>query len=358
MILHEGPLPLAPARDTLDSIGALEQIRERLRQALERAAAPFSDIAKLTRPAFRLASRFLPPALGMARTASSALVSGKATRELIELAADGAEAARKIMRRVEPPAVEIDGFGEDPSLLSRVEPGLDFLYERYFRVEVSGAEHVPRGACLVVCNHSGALPLDGLMVRAMLRRECLRPDARWLLEDTFSHAPFLGVWLSRLGAVRACPENAERLLAQGVALAVFPEGLLGISKPIGQRYQLQRFGRGGFVKLAMRTRTPVVPVAIVGAEEASPLLAKIRLRAMGLPYLPVTPTFPLLGPLGLLPLPTKWKISVLPVIDLGQHGAQGAEDPALVARCSAEIRDDLQRELERLTSERRSLFRG
>lgn len=298
----------------------------------QRMIVAAAEAVQAARPAFALAERLLPPA----RAALSSVMTGEAARDLASAAAAAGEAARRAVTRVEPGVLEVDPFGEDPALLSRVEPLLDFLHERYFRIQVFGAEHIGSGPCIVVANHSGALPLDGLMLRTVLRRDCGRPDARWLVEDALFHAPFVGTWLSRLGAIRACPENAERLLEQGVALAVFPEGVLGISKPLARRYQLQRFGRGGFVKLALRMGVPIVPVAVVGAEEASPLLAKIPLRSLGLPYLPLTPP----------PLPIPWKVSFLEPVHLPR--GRDAEQPELVAHHTAQIRQDIQHEVNRL----------
>lgn len=298
-------------------------------------------------PRLQAAVRLLPPAVGAARHAMAVVMSGDAARELISTAAEAGDAARRVITRVEPDTYDFDDFGEDPALNSRLEPFFDFLHDRYFRVETFGTENVPAGACILVCNHSGALPLDGPMVKTALRKECRRNDARWLVEDAIYHAPFLGVFLNRIGAVRACPDNAQRLLAQGVAVSVFPEGILGTGKRIDRRYQLQRFGRGGFVKLAMRTGVPIVPVAIVGAEEATPLLGKIPASMLGVPYVPVT--LP-------LPLPTKWTISFLPPVDVSAHGAAGAEDLALVADYTARVREAIQNELNGRLEQRTSLF--
>jgi 1-acyl-sn-glycerol-3-phosphate acyltransferase len=320
------------------ALAAGNSVAQRASQALhelplaQRMIVAAADAVQAARPAFALAERLLPPARAML----SSVMSGEAARELASAAAAAGEAARRAVTRVEPGVLEVDPFGEDPALLSRVEPLLDFLHEHYFRIQVFGAEHVGSGPCVLVANHSGALPLDGLMLRTVLRRDCGRPDARWLVEDALFHAPFVGIWLSRLGAIRACPENAERLLEQGVALAVFPEGVLGISKPLARRYQLQRFGRGGFVKLALRTGAPIVPAAVVGAEEASPLLAKIPLRSLGLPYLPLTPP----------PLPIPWKISFLEPVHL-PRGSE-AEQPEFIAHHTAQIRQAIQHEVNRL----------
>ncbi|HEX8795906.1 MAG TPA: lysophospholipid acyltransferase family protein [Polyangiaceae bacterium] len=257
---------------------------------------------------------------------------------------------------------EVDEFGHDPVYEGKVRPFFDFLYERYFRVEAHGVERVPpEGRCLLVANHSGTLPFDGMMLRMAVHKEHPQHrDVRWLAEDLIFHFPFLGSFSNRVGAVRACQENAERLLDSGALVAVFPEGMKGIGKLYKDRYRLQRFGRGGFVKLCLRTRTPIVPVAILGGEETNPMIAKVEYltRAFGIPYLPVTPTFPLLGPVGLLPAPTKWKLFFGEPLDLAGYGAESAEDEILVGRITEEVRAAIQAMLDHAVSERRSVWFG
>jgi 1-acyl-sn-glycerol-3-phosphate acyltransferase len=241
---------------------------------------------------------------------------------------------------------QVDDFGLDPTYEARVQPLLDALYERYFRVQIDGAQHVPQeGGAVLVCNHSGTLPWDGVMLKTALRHA--RPERRalrWLTDDFVFHSPFLGAWLNRIGAVRACPENAERLLERGELLAVFPEGVKGIGKPYRERYQLQRFGRGGHVKLALRKGVPLIPVAIVGAEETYPLLYKVRAvsKLLGVPFLPITPLFPWLGPIGLVPLPSRWRI----VIGEPMHELDGfdkrAEDTVLINELNEQVRGKVQ----------------
>ncbi len=272
-------------------------------------------------------------------------------------------------------AEEVDEFGHDPAVEARYLKAIDFLYDVYFRVSTIGAEHIPsRGRCLVVANHSGGpLPYDGLMLRAAVRREHEKaaslspaqregtwPELRWLAEDFIYYLPFVGAMMNRLGAVRACQENAERLLAKGSLVAVFPEGAKGIGKLYKERYRLQRFGRGGFIRLALRTRTPVVPAAIVGAEEANPLFYRVEglAKALGVPYLPITPTFPALGPLGLLPAPTKWKIIFGEPISFDAHGPEAAEDDLLVGRLAEQVRATIQSMVDVTVSGRRSIWFG
>jgi 1-acyl-sn-glycerol-3-phosphate acyltransferase len=257
---------------------------------------------------------------------------------------------------------EVDEFGYDPVYEQKVLPLFELLYSKYFRVEVHGAERIPsEGRCVLVANHSGTLPFDGMMLRLAVRHE--HPQhrgVRWLAEDGIFHLPFLGSFTNRLGAVRACPENAERLLDHEALVAVFPEGMKGIGKLFRERYRLQRFGRGGFVKLCLRTGTPMVPVAILGGEETNPMLARVEYltRALGLPYFPVTPTFPLLGPIGLLPAPTKWKIFFGEPIDLSGHGAESADDEILVGRLTEQVRSAIQAMLDHAVDQRRSVWFG
>ncbi|MCC6649459.1 MAG: acyltransferase family protein [Polyangiaceae bacterium] len=257
---------------------------------------------------------------------------------------------------------EVDEFGLDPIYERSLLPALDFLHNKWFRTEVEGVQHVPsEGRAILVCNHSGVMPTDGLMLRTALRlAHPAARELRWLTEDFITHLPFVGAFMTRMGAVRACQENATRLLKKEQLVAVFPEGVKGIGKLYRDRYQLQRFGRGGFVRLAMRMRAPVVPCAIVGAEESSPMLARIEgfSRSLGLPYVPITPTFPLLGPVGLLPAPTKWRIRFGAPIELGGEGDDAADDLVLVGRASERARAAVQGMLDELVGARRSVFFG
>jgi 1-acyl-sn-glycerol-3-phosphate acyltransferase len=187
------------------------------------------------------------------------------------------------------------------------------------------------------------------VLQQALSRE--RPDlqeARWLAEDQVFHAPMLGTLMNRLGAVRACPENALRLLDELRPVIVFPEGIQGLSKPFAQRYQLKRFGRGGFVKLALRTGAPIVPVAIVGAEETVPLFGKLPASFLGIPYLPVTPP----------PLPARWIIRFGDPISMGDLPPEAAEDLSQVQRLTERTRESIQGMLQALLKDRRSVFAG
>jgi 1-acyl-sn-glycerol-3-phosphate acyltransferase len=251
----------------------------------------------------------------------------------------------------------VDDFGRDPRATARWEWLFEFLYSRWFRVEASGLEHIPaHGRALLVANHAGTLPYDSAMVMHAVRRDHpARRDVRPLVEDTVFHLPFLGPIMNRIGGVRADPANAERLLEHDELVAVFPEGEKGMGKLWKDRYRLQRFGRGGFVKLALRTGAPIIPVAVVGAEEAAPMLGKVTWFAknIGIPWIPVTPTFPWLGPAGLLPLPSKWFVQFGAPIELS-HGPEAASDRLLVNRLADQIRTQIQQMIDGLLGKRRS----
>jgi 1-acyl-sn-glycerol-3-phosphate acyltransferase len=239
-------------------------------------------------------------------------------------------------------SVELDVYGGDEKLQAALAPLADFLYTRWFRVTVEGAEHVPSGGALLVANHAGALPIDGPVLKEVLRRS--RPDLpgpRWLVEDQVFYAPLLGTLLNRLGAVRASPENATRLLAEGRPVCVFPEGIQGIGKPFRERYRLKRFGRGGFVKLALKTGVPILPVAIVGGEESLPLLAKLPAGFLGMPYLPLTP----LGP---IPLPARWSVRIGPPIELPGGASDGTAALAVVESLVERTRRHIEEMLQEL----------
>jgi 1-acyl-sn-glycerol-3-phosphate acyltransferase len=257
---------------------------------------------------------------------------------------------------------DVDEFGYDRRFTETIRPFFEFLYAIWWRVETTGVEHVPaQGAALLVANHSGILPYDGMMVNLAVRHEHpARRECRMLALDMFALLPFLAPLLARLGAVRANPENGERLLRRGDLVGVFPEGVKGVGKKYRDRYQLARFGRGGFVRLALRTGAPIVPCAVVGAEEIHPRIGSLNWlgRPLGLPYLPITPTFPLLGLLGLVPLPTRWSIEFADAIPMDVYGRDAADDPILVNRLSEEVRGTIQRMVDGRLARRRSVFFG
>jgi 1-acyl-sn-glycerol-3-phosphate acyltransferase len=234
------------------------------------------------------------------------------------------------------------------------------LYSTWFRVETRGLENIPdTGGALVVANHSGTLPLDAIMTCVALHdhhpaRRPLRPLGADLLFDT----PFLGSLARKYGATLACVPDAERLLRAGEVVGVWPEGYKGLGKLFRDRYKLQRFGRGGFVAAALRSGAPIVPTTIVGAEETYPMLGNLGplARTLGLPYLPVTPTFPWLGPLGLIPLPSKWIIEFGTPIPTDDQPPGAADDPMVVFDLADRVRESIQQTLYRVLMQRRSMF--
>ncbi|MDQ1304519.1 MAG: hypothetical protein QG671_346 [Actinomycetota bacterium] len=257
---------------------------------------------------------------------------------------------------------EVDDFGYDPELLDRVIMApFRPLYSRYFRVETRGLENVPDiGGGLVVANHSGTVALDAVMTKlALLDHHPAHRSLRMLGANLVFSTPFVGEIARKSGDTLACAPDAERLLADGELVGVWPEGYKGIGKPYSERYKLQRFGRGGFVAAALRTKTPIIPCAIVGAEEIYPIIAKSRLlaRFFGVPYFPLTPTFPWLGPLGLVPFPSKWIIEFGEPIYTDDYPDSAADDPMLVFNLTDQVRENIQQTLYRLLVQRRSVFR-
>ena len=254
-----------------------------------------------------------------------------------------------------------DRFGRDAMLLKNFEPIAKFLSQRYFRTQVTGIENIPKnGPCLLVANHSGSLPIDGLMLMsALLTAMPNRRPIRFLTEDFVQTIPFVSTWLKRLGAVRASQENALGLLKDGEVVAAFPEGLKGYAKPPAQWYRVQRLGRGGIVHLSLQAKVPILPCAIVGAEEATPSLRRLEAmeRLFGLPYFPITPAFPWLGPVGLLPAPTRLSIDIGPAFLTGHETAR-PEDPLYVANLTETLRTTLQQRLDRLVAKRKSTWFG
>jgi 1-acyl-sn-glycerol-3-phosphate acyltransferase len=277
--------------------------------------------------------------------AGGAEMPGALAEATAALPADAREALEHGLRRLEGDYTE-DEWGFDEGFTEAVFPLLEFLYDRWWRVQTTGVHHVPsHGRALLVANHAGILPWDGTMMGVGLMREHPLPRyPRFLVLDWAFALPYASVALRKVGGVPASPYNAIRLLEHDDLVAVFPEGVKGAGKDFKDRYRLQRFGRGGFVEIALRTGAPIVPVAVVGSEEIYPKIGESRLlaRAMGAPYFPITPTFPALGPLGVIPLPSKWRIEYLEPIDLSSYGPDAAADRALLFEISERVRDRIQ----------------
>ncbi|MFD7122310.1 lysophospholipid acyltransferase family protein [Streptomyces sp. NPDC059922] len=294
----------------------------------------------------------LEPESGAGAGAESAPVSGWERRLAGGLA---------FLRRRVTGEYDIDEFGYDQELTDQVLMSLIRpLYENYFRVEVKGIENIPsEGGALVVANHSGTLPLDGLMMQVAVRdNHPADRHLRLLAADLVFMLPVVNELARKAGHTLACAEDAEILLQRGEVVGVMPEGFKGLGKPFGDRYKLQRFGRGGFVSTALRAGVPIVPCSIVGAEEIYPMIGNSRTlaRLLGVPYFPITPTFPWLGPLGMLPLPTKWTIRFGEPIPTDGYPPEAAEDPMLMFNLTDQVREQIQHSLYKLLVQRRSVF--
>lgn len=282
-----------------------------------------------------------------------------------ELAA--AEAGLNDLRDLLPAAEDgrsLDDWGRSENFVSLIEPLLNFYYRYWFRVEAEGIENIPRDSgALLVSNHSGALPPDGPMIMQAIRNELPSPRPLYMLgEHWFKGFPGVSMIVNKMGLVPAHRDNAQRLLKdEGRLAVVFPEGQKGSRKVYWQRYRLRRFGRGGFVRTAIRAQVPIVPIALVGGEEAMPIFAHLRLlqKLSGLIYFPITPTFPLFGlAAGLMYMPAKFRIRFLEPIDMSEYSPETASDPAEVQEISERIRTAIQIELDRMVGERRSVWTG
>src|SRR3954471_3153493 len=272
-------------------------------------------------------------------------------------------------RRAYLPAIEPERQVTDWGRSERVEGAMDkalytFLYHYWFRVEVEGMEHVPStGGALLVSNHAGALPPAAPMIAKAIKEEHPRPRPLHLtVEHFFKGYPGLSMLIAKIGGVPAHPANVHRLLKDEEQLVlVFPEGRKGTEKLYKDRYRLRRFGRGGFVEAAMRAKAPIVPVAVVGAEEAAPIFAHLGplAKLTGLTYFPITPTFPHFGLLGMAGyLPAKFKIRFLPPVRTDDMGDAPWEDAGLVQTVAEDIRSLIQDELYGMLAKRRSIWLG
>ena len=266
------------------------------------------------------------------------------------------------------PAIEPDRRISDWGRSERIEGIVDrtlveFLYHYWFRCEVEGIEHVPpTGGALLVANHGGALPPDASMIAKAIKEEHSRPRPLHLtVEHFFKGYPFLSMFVTKIGGVPAHPANVHRLLHDEQQLVlVFPEGAKGTEKLFKDRYKLRRFGRGGFVEAAARAGVPIVPVAVVGAEEAMPTIAQVGLlkRLTGLIYFPITPLFPHLGLLGAAYLPAKFRIRFLPPVRTDRLAGEALDDRGLLQEIADEIRGRIQDEVLDIIGDRRSVWLG
>ena len=253
-----------------------------------------------------------------------------------------------------------DEFGFDQEFTERLQGFALWVFRNYWRVEVEGVDNVPaRGRALLVANHAGIIPYDGAMIRTAILAEHPQPrHARMLVVDWAFAMPFTNMLLLKTGNVLAHPDNATTLLERDELVGVFPEGVKGAAKRYRDRYRVKRLGRGGFVQVALRTGSPIIPVAVVGSEEIHPVMFDLQslARLVGLPTIPITPTFPWLGLAGLIPLPSKWFIAFGKPIDVSHYGPDAASDARLVLELSEEVRSWIQSTLHRLLAQRRTIF--
>jgi len=277
-----------------------------------------------------------------------------------ELVHEVSKKAEKYIKKGKDHYYDIDEFGMDPLLIDSLRPFFQFFYENYWKVDVVGIKNIPaKSKALIVSNHSGAIPFDGIMLNmAVFNEHPKSRDLRFLVEDFVYHFPFLGTFIQRTGGIRACPENAEKLLKVNNLVAVFPEGIKGIGKLYKERYKLHRFGRNGYVKIAIKAQSKIIPTAIIGAEETYPVLAKSTFlsKPFGIPYFPITPTFPLFGPLGAIPLPSKWIILFGKPIDCSQYKKSDANNNLLAYKINQRVRRSIKKMIADGLSKRESVY--
>ncbi|HSL83011.1 MAG TPA: 1-acyl-sn-glycerol-3-phosphate acyltransferase [Thermoanaerobaculia bacterium] len=289
--------------------------------------------------------------------------SGERARRVLGFAPrrTSAEAALAFRGDAPPtPAPAFDDFGMDPAYIARYGRHLfRFLHDAWWRVEVRGLEHVPReGRAVLTGVHRGFMPFDGVMALHLLVRETGRYP-RFLIHPTLVKFPFLAGFMTRLGGVPACRENADRILAAEGMVGVFPEGIRGAFTPYRRAYRLGKFGRDEYVRMALRNRAPIVPFVTVGSAEIFPIVARLDWgwwkRFSEWPYFPIAPPFPLLP----VPLPSKWHTRFLEPLDVGaEHGPEAADDPDVVRSISREVRRRMTEALQAMLARRRSVFYG
>ena len=258
------------------------------------------------------------------------------------------------------PDYTVDEFGFDPQFTESFLPAFQSLYRDYWRIETTGIQHVPAtGRALLVSNHAGVLPWDGTMIKTAVFSEHPHPrHVRALVASTFMGMPMLSWFLRRTGQTVGHPDDTRRLLERDELVLVFPEGVRGTGKKFKERYRLRRFGRGGFVAIAIRAGAPIIPISVVGSEEIYPMVSDVPAVAklLGLPYFPITPFWPWLGPLGMIPLPSKWRIQFHAPIHVEEHPTEAADDQHLVMALADKVRDTIQQGIYENLKLRRGVF--
>jgi 1-acyl-sn-glycerol-3-phosphate acyltransferase len=335
--------------------GELE--RRRVDSDLEPARAAPVDIESLSSLLRDLPGLATLAANGLRRVAGTRPVDlASATRALTGFLTSHAALAERTRHG----RMAVDEFGFDREWTQALVPISAWIYRNWWRVRTVGIENVPAGGrALLVANHAGVVPYDGAMVRTAILLEHDHPrHARALVLDGLFSMPGASWLMRRTGNTLADTTDARPLLDSDELVLVFPEGTKGTGKPYADRYRLRRFGRGGFVEAALRTSSPIIPISIVGSEELHPNLAEIPAlaRLLRLPYTPVTPTFPWLGPAGLIPLPTSWIIEFHPALELSEDERDAAGDPASMLTIADRVRDVIQAGVYRNLQRRQSVF--
>jgi 1-acyl-sn-glycerol-3-phosphate acyltransferase len=343
-----------PRRTTENAQTVDQTVGEPIDEPVDSAEIPVAEVRRPTTTRERSPLADLSPAelLGSLQSAAAQVLGDDWEPQLARFLA--------FLRRRLTGDYEVDEYGFDPEVAERLLlAALKPLATTWFRIEARGLVNLPaEGGALVVSNHSGTLPMDGLMTMFTIHEETgrfLRP----LGADLVFRMPVVSSLARKGGATLACNEDAERMLAGGELVGVWPEGFKGIGKPFSERYKLQRFGRGGFVAAALRTGVPIVPLSVVGAEEIYPLVGNIPAlaRLLGIPYVPITPFFPWLGPLGMVPLPSKWLMEFGEPIRTDEYDPGAADDPMLVFNVTDQVRETIQQSLYSLLMERGSVWR-
>ena len=258
------------------------------------------------------------------------------------------------------PNYVVDDFGFDPEWTESLLSVFRVLYRDYWRVDTTGVENVPAtGRALLVSNHAGVLPWDGTMIKTAVFAEHSHPrHVRALVASLFMSMPVMSWFLRRTGQAVGHPDDTRRLLEREELVLVFPEGVRGTGKSYKDRYRLRRFGRGGFVSTAIRSRAPIIPISVVGSEEIYPMVADLApvARFLGMPYFPVTPFWPWLGPLGMIPLPSKWRIQFHAPIHVEEYPPEAADDQNLVMALADDVRNTIQQGIYDNLKLRRGVF--
>jgi 1-acyl-sn-glycerol-3-phosphate acyltransferase len=348
---------MAERAKALDS----KELRRRSRKAKVVSAAPSrrlrvpKPIRRLQRQAPMYALRGVSGLSTRLREATGREVIDMArVMEVIQFLYNQRELARR------GPDYAVDDFGFDAQWTESLLPLFRLMYRDYWRVETTGIENVPAvGRALLVANHSGVLPWDGTMIKTAIFAEHPNPrHVRALVASLFMGMPVLSWFLRRTGQTVGHPDDTRRLLERDELVLVFPEGVKGTGKRFKDRYRLRRFGRGGFVSTAIRAGAPIIPVSVVGSEEIYPMIADATpvARLFGLPYFPITPTWPWLGVLGMIPLPSKWRIQFHPAVRTDLFEASSADDQHLVMTVADEVRNTIQKGIYDNLKLRRGVF--